>query len=615
MNINPETNSSAKRISTLLKRTFFTIAIIIIAFFVIAQSGTYLRDYLINTLHTTFLDIENGGQKVDLYSIYYYSAIYDLDGVEHSKYIEMQLSDEDTYKVEFILDNESDYIIIASTNTTYSKYLYLIPERIRKKGFDKIKITPLYGDRSFWVSDVSLHEDINLNDFTDYEVVDFEIKQIEITLAQEDLKSIAQHRANALYRGRILPDDEEYYKATLFADGKEQKMKMRLKGGYTDHIMSSKWSFRISIKDGSAWGMEKFSIHRPEARNGIYEYLMHTMYDELGGVSAYYDFAQVIVNGEYWGVYAIEQSTNKLMAENSLKREGAIITVEGNYKSYRSVYYNTFNLNVEDYSPFKVVSQNKTLSNENLYNYSQYAIDAYHKAIKSQAEPSEVYDYDLYAKYMAMTDIFKGNHGLNYANSLFYFNPITAKLEPISFDMLGMFSSYVPNSTYRGNSPTRDLFDDPEFIALYIKYLKELTPYYDEFIEKQSQAIINYNYIFNLDNVKIYDCDTDLAEHHKFILDTLDSEDSVFTVMRDISGQYYINAQSNSILAVDVQEILLDNEPLALEFNGREVDFYLPTNIADEDMSSLKVKYKPIYSPDAEIKTADVIIGFDEGSN
>ncbi len=365
----------------------------------------------------------------------------------------MQLSDADTYKVEFLLGDDSDYIIIASTNTTYSKYLYLIPERIREKGFDKVKITPLYGDRSFWVSDVSLHEDVDLNDFTDYEIVDFEIKQIEITLAQEDLESIAQHRANALYRGRILPDDEENYKATLFADGRDQKIKMRLKGGYTDHIMSSKWSFRISVEDGAAWGMEKFSIHRPEARNGIYEYLMHNMYDELGGVSAYYDFAQVIINGEYWGMYAIEQSTNKLMAENSLKREGAIITLEGNYKSYRSVYYNTLNLNVEDYSPFKVVSQNKTLSNENLYNYSQYAIDAYHKSIKALAAPSDVYDYDLYAKYMAMTDIFKGNHGLNYANSLFYFNPITAKLEPISFDMLGMFASYVPNSAYRGNSP------------------------------------------------------------------------------------------------------------------------------------------------------------------
>ena len=615
MNINPETKASAKNIPSLLKRTFFTIAIVIIAFFVMAQSGTYLRDYLINAIHTTFLDIEDGAQKVDLYSIYYYSAEYDLGGIQHSNYIEMQLSDEDTYRVEFLLEDDSDYIIIASTNTTYSKYLYLIPERISKKGFDKIKITPLYGDRSFWVSDVSLHEDVDIKDFTDYEVVDFEIKQIEITLDQEDLEGIAQHRANALYRGRILPDDEENYKATLFADGEEQKIKIRLKGGYTDHIMSSKWSFRISVEDGAAWGMEKFSIHRPEARNGIYEYLMHSMYDELGGVSAYYDFAQVIINGEYWGVYAIEQSSNKLMVENSLKREGAIITVEGNYKSYRSVYYNSSNLNVEDYSPFKIVSQNKTLSSENLYNYSQYAIDAYYKAIKAQVPASEVYDYDLYAKYMAMTDIFKGNHGLNYANSLFYFNPITAKLEPISFDMLGMFSSYVPNSAYRGNSPTRDLFDDPEFIELYINYLKELTPYYDEFIEKKSQIIQNYNYIFNLDNVKIYDCETDLDEHHQFILDTLDSEDSVFTVMRDAEGQYYINVQSNSILSVDVQEILLDGKPLAMEFNGREVNFYLPSDITEEDMQSLKVIYKPLYPPDAGDRTADVIIGYEKGSN
>ena len=260
-----------------------------------------------------------------------------------------------------------------------------------------------------------------------------------------------------LKRTKIMPEDEEYFPAVMTADGKKSDIKMRLKGGNIDHVSSAKWSFRISLKSDSAWGMKKFSIHRPEARNGIYEYLMHNMYDELGGVSAYYDFAQVIINGEYWGVYAIEQSTDKIMVENSLKREGAIITVEGNYNSHRLAYFNSPIREMFQYSPFKIVSMGKTLENESLYNYSQYAIDAYYKALQASVPLNEVFDYDLYAKYLAMTEVFKGNHGINHFNSLFYFNPITAKLEPISFDMLGMYTSYVPNTVYRSTSPTKDI--------------------------------------------------------------------------------------------------------------------------------------------------------------
>ena len=110
--------------------------------------------------------------------------------------------------------------------------------------------------------------------------------------------------------------------------------------------------------------------------------------------------------------------------------------------------------------------------------------------------------------------------------------------------------------------------------------------------------------------------ETDLDEHHKFILETLENENSVFTVMRDIGGPSITSTlKATAYWSVDVQEILLDDKPLALEFNGREVVFYLPEDISEEDMRNLKIKYKPIYSPDAEDKTADVIIGFGEGSN
>ena len=37
------------------------------------------------------------------------------------------------------------------------------------------------------------------------------------------------------------------------------------------------------MDDESVWGMKKFSIHRPETRDGVSEYLVQTFYRDHGG--------------------------------------------------------------------------------------------------------------------------------------------------------------------------------------------------------------------------------------------------------------------------------------------------------------------------------------------
>ncbi len=96
-------------------------------------------------------------------------------------------------------------------------------------------------------------------------------------------------------------------------------------GIWVDHLTTDKWSFRIKVNGGCVWGMQEFNIQRPESRYGIGEYLIHTMYNEAGGVSLYYDFVDVVINGEYMGVYAVEESFDKTVPEGAQRREGPIL--------------------------------------------------------------------------------------------------------------------------------------------------------------------------------------------------------------------------------------------------------------------------------------------------
>jgi hypothetical protein len=53
---------------------------------------------------------------------------------------------------------------------------------------------------------------------------------------------------------------------------------------------------------------------------------------------------------------------------------------------------------------------------------------------KGSAPPSELFHLDLFARQYALTDLFQAYHSLIWHNRRYYYNPVTSKLEPISFD-------------------------------------------------------------------------------------------------------------------------------------------------------------------------------------
>ena len=48
----------------------------------------------------------------------------------------------------------------------------------------------------------------------------------------------------------------------------------------------------------------------------------------------------------------------------------------------------------------------------------------------------DIFDIDQLAKFYVLCEISGGSHALRWHNRRFYFNPVTQKLEPITFDIL-----------------------------------------------------------------------------------------------------------------------------------------------------------------------------------
>jgi hypothetical protein len=96
------------------------------------------------------------------------------------------------------------------------------------------------------------------------------------------------------------------------ANGKKYKIEARLKGTMTDHYLSDQWSFRIELDgDYAIWGMQKFSIQAPVTRSYLYQWMANELYRYHGGVAIRQDMIDVYVNGEYKGVYLLEEFFEK----------------------------------------------------------------------------------------------------------------------------------------------------------------------------------------------------------------------------------------------------------------------------------------------------------------
>jgi len=264
--------------------------------------------------------------------------------------------------------------------------------------------------------------------------------------------------------------------------------------------------------DKSILGLKTFSIQNPNTRSNMNEWFAHQILENEDLLTTSYLFVPVIINNEKMGVFALEEHFDKQLLESRSRREGPIVKFdESGYweamnETNRSLDYF---VNSADILPFK---KNRTLKSENLLHQFNQAQKAMVKYREADSEIEKYLDFESMAKYIAITDIVDGEHGLIWHNQRFYFNGITQKLEPIGYDCVFFDLNYVErlDKKLRGAerfsrgemTPIDALFENRKFNALYIKYLIEYTS--DDFIQnliaQKEKEIQEYEKLFQFED-------------------------------------------------------------------------------------------------------------------
>lgn len=339
------------------------------------------------------------------------------------------------------------------------------------------------------------------------------LEKIHLVIDTLEMEQLKLKRKEAFIKGILETEDNDWVKGMLFADEEFNRIKLRLKGDWLDHLIGDKWSFRIKIRKGKTWkGFRTFSIQNPESRDFLNEWLLHVLCRKEDILAPRYGFVAVDLNGTSLGIYAYEEHFEKYLLESNNRREGPIIKLNEDHfwrinwinKKYKKILsYPVFE--TAEILPFK---ENRTISSPLLYQQFDISKDLLYQLKFASQKPAYIIDTEKFAKYLAMLDLFRSHHGLVWHNFRFYYNPVLCKIEPIVFDnfsekgpVIYYSESILGLSHLRNNNPSPKLriisnfFTDSSFVGHYIRYLEKISDetYLKQMLADQWPEIQRYN--------------------------------------------------------------------------------------------------------------------------
>lgn len=334
---------------------------------------------------------------------------------------------------------------------------------------------------------------------------------LSIQLPDTSQATIDKYIGKAIKEEIIRDKYKDYVDGNLLVDGDSIPVELRLKGDWTDHLISGNASYRIKTGSGTAFrGMRSFSIQHPKTRNYMHEWFMHKLCDDQDLLSTRYSFLSVKMNEQYQGTYALEEHFDKQLLESRNRREGPILKIdetafwalavlarEQGLDRISAAYYESAIATC-----FKV---SRTLKSDVLAGQFKNGAILLNHFKNGYEHPELIFDMERIATYYALMDLGNVHHSLAWHNRRFYYNPITAKLEHVGFDMIPMVKPFNPLiATAEFNKDLEHLsaegglnhylFLNQDFREAYVRKLTEISSeeYLDSAFAELNDEIVDY---------------------------------------------------------------------------------------------------------------------------
>ena len=319
----------------------------------------------------------------------------------------------------------------------------------------------------------------NLNVVNNYILSLFaEYHKINLDIKFEDIQLLNFARDSALSKGIITEEENKIsVRASLNLNNQKYEVRLSPTGQNLDMIGDNdKRAYKAKVLNGKKiLGMSEFKLLPPTSRHHMVEWIGHAIENKEGLISLRYFFAQVRLNGENKGIYAIEEHLNKELLENRGAREGIIFNIKND--------------------KVKIFNENKIKKNKDNKNQIRFLKTILQTLKNDQLDVNRIFDLEKFSTQYAIIDLMYGYHALG-NNSIFYLNPITNLIEPITREYNSLrYSEGQPTEdlmieNYRSGSGgfnfVEKLFNNEDFVMLYISKLEKFSKknYLDKFFNE-----------------------------------------------------------------------------------------------------------------------------------
>jgi hypothetical protein len=315
--------------------------------------------------------------------------------------------------------------------------------------------------------------------------------------------------------------------------------------------------------------MTRFSLQHPNARNYLYEFAYLAHLRANGILAPRYDFVNVEINGDSLGIFAIEEHFDSTMIENQGRREGVILKwdedplwvwrLDSNWSADLDGFFSLHSAEYETTLP-GVFRPARVGRNPDLQAQADAGMALLRGWQSGELPASEVFDIDKMANYAAISDLWNVAHAHFWHNRRYYYNPVTALLEPIGFDAepFGLQGRRLPSVIDLG------IRTDRQLATAYVSELgrvssAESVEALRELLEQDVDSLVR---ILEIEFEEVTAPWPLLLERAESIRNALRPEFPVMTTRYDLDGSTYVVVSSLMDIPVEVVGFAIGEDDL-----------------------------------------------------
>ncbi|MEE8475623.1 MAG: CotH kinase family protein [Myxococcota bacterium] len=262
------------------------------------------------------------------------------------------------------------------------------------------------------------------------------VERISVDIGFKHLHTLHEKRAEAIESGVLRSSSSDYVPAHITHREKTVTVKVRFEGGAPDQFAGEKWPLRIAVKKGDhLFGMRRLTLRAPSTRGYQTERFFLEHLRQEGVLAPRNRFVKVRINGDDIGLMALEEHFAKELLESQQRRESVILRFDP------ALYWESISSRGQ-YGPFdgylrariRPFLSGKVSRSSRLSADKRIATGLLRGFVDGTLPASEAFDIETMARFLAVSEIWQSQQALRWHRLRFYYNPITARLEPIGFD-------------------------------------------------------------------------------------------------------------------------------------------------------------------------------------